>query len=117
MNACQLRLSKAQRSVTAHQLSTAQLCRQATYPDEEHVESLKDGQTVSRAPWLAQDVVHDDVVARSGHARGRPMEAGTRVVQNVREAILAQVEGALLGSHGVEVVNRHVEVGLFQQSE
>jgi hypothetical protein len=86
-------------------------------PDEKHVEFLKDGKAVSQAPWLAQDVVHYDVVARSGHACSRPMEAGTRVVQNVREAIIAQVKGALLGSHGVEVVNRHVEVGLVQESE
>jgi hypothetical protein len=67
----------AERAIAALLFSALQCVERATDSDEDDIDAGHDGQAILKAPWLAEDVVHDDVVSGPGHSGDRAVETGS----------------------------------------
>jgi len=78
MNRRALTDRSAAHSVEPTSFAFSEVGGRAVNTDEDDIDSLHHGQQIMQPPWLAEDMVHHDVIACLGHTGHRPVEPGTR---------------------------------------
>jgi hypothetical protein len=95
-------------------LATFQFLQRAVHSDQDHVFGGEERDAVEQLPRLAQNVVHDDVVAARSHTGDGTAEAHQCTPE--RGGLFLRSYGPLR-PHVVEEVHRHVEVHVIQDRE
>lgn len=107
----------ANRAVTASSLAALQIGGGAVHTHEDDVNTGHHSQQIRQPPWLTEDMIHHDVVARQRHSRNGAVKPSASAVQYFTQGVGIKFVGLLFSTHRSEHVDSHVKPGALEVSQ